>query len=100
MAYSIEYADDAIEDLKEIAAHYKTINPALKVKFKQKITEAEKKMLQNPFAFSYTGYKKFRKINLAIFPYKIIYVNEQYTIRVFGVFHHARSKRFIRNRLR
>ena len=98
--YSVIYSDEAVTDLKEITSHYDGINPVLKQKFKIRITEAEAKLLQNPHAFSYAGFSKFRKINLQIFPYKMIYFIDRTAIKVFGVFHHARSKHFVRNRLK
>ena len=39
--YSIRYAKDAIDDLREISSFYKKINPALGIRFKEALLIAE-----------------------------------------------------------
>lgn|GEM_PF-4150459 len=59
MGYIIRYADDAIDDLREIRTWYDEISSALTGKFKIGFIRTEKDIFTNPLAFSKTGYKDF-----------------------------------------
>lgn len=98
--YSIRYSDESIEDLTAIAKHYEEISILLKQRLKDAILNAETDLLRNPFAFSKIRYRDFRRILLKKFPYKVIYRIEKKIIQVFAFFHHSRSNRYIKNRLK
>ena len=69
--------------------------------FKSALALSEQELIKNPFVFAYLKHKKFRRILLEGFPYKLIYcidlVNKE--VQIFAFFHTARSNKFIKKRL-
>ena len=51
-AFFIRYADEAIDDLKEIRSYYDEINPAITERFREELLRTEAGILANPFAYS------------------------------------------------
>ena len=98
--YSILYAKEAIEDLREINSYYKKINPSLSIRFKEALLIAETEILNNPFAWSKVNFRDFRRIVINKFPHKIIFRVEKDLVHVFCVLHFARSNRYMKTRLK
>ena len=84
--YSIRYAKDAIDDLREISSFYKKINPALGIRFKEALLIAETDILNNPFAWSKVNFRDFRRFVINKFLYKIIYRVEKELVYIFCVY--------------
>ena len=99
-AFFIRYADEAIDDLKEIRSYYDEINPAITERFREELLRTEAGILANPFAYSRVPFKDFRRAVVKKFPYKVVYRTEKNIVYVFGIIHFSRSNKHIKTRLK
>jgi plasmid stabilization system protein ParE len=98
MAYSIDFLPAAEIDLDNTTDWYTRFNKELANDFLNKVNIAIQTILSNPKQFQKI-YKTYRKVNLARFPYKIIYKIEMQSIIIVAVSHHKRSQAHWKKRL-
>ncbi len=98
--YTLYYSNDFEADFKNAIAWYDEISPDIGDKFENSFYHTEKRLLQNPLAFSFIKRTKYKRVLLKNFPYKMAYKIENNIIYVIALIHTARSNRFIKKRLK
>lgn len=92
MVYSIELLPDAEIDIEDAVIWYNDISESLKSDFLQQLRIAVLAIQAKPLLYQKIK-EGCRKLNLARFPYKVIYRVEQERILVIAVAHHKRSNK-------
>ena len=98
--YTLFYTNHFEADLNNALAWYDEISTEIGNKFQIAFYNAEEKLLQNPFAFSFLKGTKYKRILFKNFPFKMIYKIDGKIIYVMALVHSARSNRFIKKRLK
>lgn len=94
------YTNHFLSEYSEALTWYDEISKGLGDKFQNAFYTAEKRLLQNPLAFSFLKGTRYRRVHLKSFPYKMVYRPEAEIIYVIALIHTARSNRFIKRRLK
>lgn len=98
--YTLFYINHFEEDFNKALLWYDLISPDIGNKFQIAFDNAEKRLLQNPSAFSFLKGTKYKRILFKNFPFKMIFKIEGQIIYVMALIHTARSNRFIKMRLK
>lgn len=92
MGYKLIIAPKAKSHIEKAIVWYKDINVQLTVDFINSLDAAIEVILSNPLLFQKVS-KKYRKINLSRFPYKVVYTIDEDKLIVAAVIHHKRSNK-------
>lgn len=98
--YILYYTNDFEDDFKKILVWYDSLSADLGDKFLVAFDNTEKRLLQNPLAYSFLKGTKYRRVLIKNFPFKMIYKIEDRNLYVIALIHTARSNRFVKNRLK
>jgi toxin ParE1/3/4 len=98
MAYNYSLHTGAKEDIEEAISHYSDINPKLSLDLLNEFYQNIEIVLKRPFLFSASTRKKYRKIPLHRFPYKIFYIVQKEEIIVLAFAHHKRKPNYWKQR--
>ena len=89
---------EAWQDIDEITDYYKLISSTLRLRFEGELLETFTKLQGGIVSFRY--YKqKYRRVNLAIFPYKIFYKELPDTIIIAAIVHASRGTGYLKRKL-
>ena len=97
MAYNYSLHIGAKEDIEEAISYYYDINPALSRDILSEFYQTIEIVLKRPFLFPATN-KKYRKVTLVRFPYKIFYIVKKNEIIVLAFAHHKRKPNYWKKR--
>lgn len=97
MAYNIIYHPDAYIEIDNALGWYGSQSEVLAAKLLERLENALDLIIQNPYLFSCV-YKNYRKINLRVFPYSIIYHFKKETVIVISFHHDKRNPKYWRKR--
>ena len=97
MAYNYSLHTGAKEDIEEAISYYSDINPTLSEDLLNEFYQTIALVLKRPFLFPATR-KKYRKVPLHRFPYKIFYVIKKEEIIVLAFAHHKRKPNYWKKR--
>ena len=100
MLYTLYYTEQYRDDALEAYDWYDKVNSELSEKFIDELKEGEELILENPKANGRVFQTKFRRYDMPVFPYKIIYRMQDNTIYVISLIHLSRSNRFIKRKLK
>ena len=99
-AYTIQYDDGFWQDIKNVINWYDAISPDIGERFLEEFWFAESRIAHNPNAFSKVTHSGFRRVLLKKSPYKIYFKVKDKAIFIVGLIHAARSKRYVKKRLK
>lgn len=100
--FKVDITKSAILDYFEAADYYFSISVDLGQKFERHFEE-EKQILETSYqSFGFAGVRKLRRLIIAGFPFKIVYlVNySTETVVILAIIHTARSKNYLRKKLK
>ncbi len=97
MEYEINYHPEANTEIENALSWYNEQRKGLAGELSLKIFQAIDIIQQQPFLFN-AVYKDFRKINLRIFPYSIIYKVEEDAVIIMSFHHHKRHPKHWKKR--
>jgi toxin ParE1/3/4 len=97
MACNYSLHTGAKEDLEEAISHYSKITPRLSQDLINEFHQTIARVLKMPFLFP-ASRKKYRKVSLARFPYKIFFIVKKNEIVVLAFAHHKRKPNYWKKR--
>jgi hypothetical protein len=95
------FSNDFNLDLDEALNYYASISPKIIDKFVFELREGFNKLEISPASFGFIGIRNYRRYLFKTFPYKIVYFIDENskTVRITGLFHAARSNKYVKRRL-
>ncbi len=99
-AYTIQYDDGFWQDIKNVINWYDAISPDIGNSFLEEFWFAESRIADKPNAFSKGTHSGFRRVLLKKSPYKIYFKVKDKTVFIVALIHAARSKRYVKKRLK
>ena len=98
--YKLQLASETIQDAGEISLWYEKQLAGLGDRFLNELNLTLDRIVQNPFAFGKIDTRSdIRECYIKRFQYKV-YFNPSEELLILAIIHTARSKRYIRKRLR
>lgn len=94
MKRAVLWTDEALTQLGEARAWVAQHDPAAARKMAEHLIEAARRLAEFPHLGTSTKTAGLRKLVLAKPPFVIVYDVRDASVRVRGVFHHARSRAF------
>lgn len=99
--YKLQLAAEAIQDASEISLWYEAQLAGLGDRFLNEFNLSLDRIAQNPFAFGKIDKgSDIRKCYIKRFQYKVYFNPTEEPVLVLAIIHTARSKRYLRKRLR
>ena len=99
--YNQQLAAEAIQDASEISLWYEKQLAGLGDRFLNELNLTLDRIEQNPFAFGKIDSRSdIRKCYIKQFQYKVYFNPSEEPVLILAIIHTARSKRYIRKRLR
>lgn len=95
--YRLKVLDETIDDLQEAINWYSNISSELSIDIEVKFFAALQEIIKRPLAFQIVK-AKYRKYNIARFPYSVVFkiVKDRITIVAFA--HHKRKPNYWKKR--